>query len=168
MPYSIRYFITLFYRGHLISDNLEISPSTSSSTSISPPSSPQSESTSSKTRPTHFNYWTRKLMKMEDTDPFRWGHSGYKEQHPSEFISSESEEEEGGVSKKHKIKKRSRESSKKHRLKDKEQASLKRKSHKRSDSLPRKHTVRSPSGHKLKRKIHKGSDSKHKAKRKGH
>ncbi|XP_065834582.1 uncharacterized protein NKAPD1-like isoform X1 [Oscarella lobularis] len=30
-------------------------------------------------------HWTRKLMEMEEDDPTRWGHSGYKELHPEEF-----------------------------------------------------------------------------------
>ena len=155
--------LLLFYRGHLVSDDLDVSPSPSSSPLLS---SPQSGSTSSEACSTRSNYWTRKLMKMEESDPFRWGHSGYKEQHPNEFISSSESEEE--VSKRHKKKKKKRESLKKHKLKDKEQPSLKRKRHKRSNSLPRKHKLEGmKSKHKAKRKSHKAKDE-HKAKRKRH
>lgn len=44
------------------------------------------------------NYWTRRLMKAEENDPYRWGHGGYKEQHPVEFLSSSSSslDEDGG------------------------------------------------------------------------
>lgn len=31
------------------------------------------------------NYWNRKLMEIEEKDPDRWGHSGYKELYPEEF-----------------------------------------------------------------------------------
>ncbi len=101
-------------RGRLISDDLHYSPSTSpsppSSSSQSPAHlspahlSPAHKSRSSSS--THSaNYWTRQLMKAEETDPFRWGHSGYKEQHPQEFKSSSSETEKVEVHKKKKNKK---------------------------------------------------------------
>ncbi|XP_065911588.1 uncharacterized protein NKAPD1-like [Dysidea avara] len=54
-------------RGRLVSDAMD-SPDQSSS-----PSS---------------TYWSRQLMKEEESDPCRWGHGGYKELYPEEFAST--------------------------------------------------------------------------------
>jgi hypothetical protein len=42
----------------------------------------------------HGNIYQRQLLQLEESDPTRWGHSGYKELHPEDFVSSLSEEEE--------------------------------------------------------------------------
>jgi len=36
------------------------------------------------------NFWNRKLMEIEEKDPDRWGHSGYKELYPEEFKTTKS------------------------------------------------------------------------------
>jgi len=41
-------------------------------------------------RPTS-TYWTRQLYKAEDTDPGRWGHGGYAELYPQDFVSTDDE-----------------------------------------------------------------------------
>lgn len=63
-------------RGRLLSDTLRDRPDDSEE---------EEESSSS--------YWTRQLMKVEENDPDRWGHSGYKELYPEEFISTDEERE---------------------------------------------------------------------------
>lgn len=60
-------------------------------------------------------------MKAEENDPFRWGHSGFKEQNPEEFISTDDEESHA-----HDVDKVSDEERKKHKRK-------KHKGHKRKD-----------------------------------
>uniref|UniRef100_A0A1X7SGD7 Uncharacterized protein n=1 Tax=Amphimedon queenslandica TaxID=400682 RepID=A0A1X7SGD7_AMPQE len=50
---------------------------------------------------TSSTYWTRQLMKVEENDPDRWGHSGYKELYPEEFISTD--EERGGKRKRERV-----------------------------------------------------------------
>lgn len=77
-----------YCRCRLASDMPDHSPSLSPSP---PPQSyyadlarhsyPQKSATSS-------NYWNKKLLKFEETFPLRWGHSGYKDQHPDEFAST--------------------------------------------------------------------------------
>eukprot|EP00118_Oscarella_pearsei_P008859 m.47805 g.47805 ORF g.47805 m.47805 type:complete len:172 (+) comp33826_c0_seq5:32-547(+) len=61
-------------------------------------------------------YWTRELMKMEEEDPTRWGHSGYKELHPEEFGSKDKREDveiDNKSSKKRKKKKKEKKRKKK-------------------------------------------------------
>ncbi|XP_011406027.1 PREDICTED: uncharacterized protein C11orf57-like [Amphimedon queenslandica] len=75
-------------RGRLLSDSLRERPDDT-----------DEEETSS-------TYWTRQLMKVEENDPDRWGHSGYKELYPEEFISTD--EERGGKRKRERETKRKR------------------------------------------------------------
>lgn len=105
-----------------MSDNFDYSsPSPrSSSSSRSPSHLPVSPSHSS-------NYWTKKLMKLEESDTLRWGHSGYKEHHPDEFMSSSDSEVK--VRRKGK-KKKSGTLSKKAKHRDKLSEDCKRKRHK--------------------------------------
>jgi len=39
------------------------------------------------------SYWSRQLQKAEAADPDRWGHSGYADLYPDEFVSSDEENE---------------------------------------------------------------------------
>ena len=107
----------MMYRGRLISDTFDQSPSSSPSP---PPHSSYTSSihqSRSQNSSHSSNYWTRQLMKAEESDPFRWGHSGYKEQHPKEFISSNDSGDDVKVGKKKKKKKIKDEVKTKHREK---------------------------------------------------
>ncbi|KAK2154269.1 hypothetical protein LSH36_272g01004 [Paralvinella palmiformis] len=73
-------------------------------------------------------YWKRKLQEMEEKDPDRWGHAGYKELYPEQFISdtdsssSSSSDVDRKRSKcKRKRVEKSHKSKKKHRHKEKKQ-----------------------------------------------
>lgn len=50
-------------------------------------------------------YWTRKLYEFEANDPDRWGHSGFKELYPEEFISDSEKNSSTKKIGRHKIKK---------------------------------------------------------------
>ncbi|XP_041373134.1 uncharacterized protein NKAPD1-like [Gigantopelta aegis] len=50
-------------------------------------------------------YWQRQLQKVEEADPDRWGHSGFKEMYPDKFRSDRSEESDDSVNTKKKRKK---------------------------------------------------------------
>ncbi|KAL5487329.1 hypothetical protein EMCRGX_G019918 [Ephydatia muelleri] len=63
-------------------------------------------------------YWTRQLIKAEENDPFRWGHSGFKEQNPEEFVSTDDENNHGDGNDKVNDKERKRHKRKKHKQKD--------------------------------------------------
>lgn len=78
-------------------------------------------------------------MKAEESDPFRWGHTGYKEHHPHEFVSSESDKEADKVQKKKKKKKTAKKSKHKEKLTascERHVSKLKRKKRRRSSSHP--------------------------------
>ena len=79
------------YRGCLVSDMLDLSPSLSPSP---PPRSYYSNMArrnrpQKSARPRSSNYWKKKLLEFEENHPLRWGHSGYKDHHPEEFASAE-------------------------------------------------------------------------------
>ena len=73
------------------------------------------------------DYWTRELVKAEEADPFRWGHSGYKEQHPEEFVGSGSSETEKEVLEKPKKKKKRKKKEKSKEMKSKHEHGERRK-----------------------------------------
>lgn len=50
-------------------------------------------------------YWTRKLYEFEANDPDRWGHSGFKELYPEEFISDSEKNSSTKKMGRHKMKK---------------------------------------------------------------
>ncbi|XP_046338898.1 uncharacterized protein NKAPD1-like [Haliotis rufescens] len=58
-------------------------------------------------------YWSRQLQKAEETNPDRWGHSGFKELYPDDFASDRSEGEEKRSRKKKKKKEKKRKKKKK-------------------------------------------------------
>ncbi|XP_064387138.1 uncharacterized protein NKAPD1-like [Halichondria panicea] len=127
-------------RGHLVSDM-----GSSGERCESDPPRAESDSHS----PYH---WTRQLVKAEERDPYRWGHSGYKEQHPEEFVSSSNEAAEATPTstkkKKSKRKRVKRESScsppptKKRKHSKKTKKSHKHKRKHKTDSLSSSHKSR--------------------------
>ncbi|XP_053176974.1 NKAP domain containing 1 [Scomber japonicus] len=56
-------------------------------------------------------YWTRKLYEFEANDPDRWGHSGFKELYPDEFISDSEKNSSSKKMGRHKMKKSKSETS---------------------------------------------------------
>jgi len=87
------------------------------------------------------SYWTKKLMKVEEDDPDRWGHAGYKELYPEEFAESKSSES-SDEPKKHK-KKRKR-SKRKKRQKKSSRSSVEPSSSRKKTKSRRKQRSRSP------------------------
>ena len=95
------------YRGHLISDTL----SDQKSREYSPVSPPSPELSSPLRSPSGSK--VRQLVKDEEKDPFRWGHSGYKELYPEKFVSTDDESDKEAAGKRS----RSRKRKKKHKEK---------------------------------------------------
>ncbi|CAI7990177.1 hypothetical protein GBAR_LOCUS436 [Geodia barretti] len=86
-------------RGRLLSDTLPSSPPPTSHRSHRRQTSPEDHAHHEprEVRDSAEGYWTRRLLKQEENDPGRWGHSGYRELYAEDFASSEdndSEEEE--------------------------------------------------------------------------
>ena len=105
------------------------------------------------------NHWTKELMKLEEKDPSRWGHTGYKELYPADFTIAPKEdkrERDGRHKKKKSVKRRrkkhdidsedndgtpstsSERKKRKHGIDEKRETVRKRKSRKRGHSLERK------------------------------
>jgi hypothetical protein len=82
-------------RGRLLSDTLSSPPPTSHPShrrQTSPEDHAHHETRG--VRDSDEGYWTRRLLKQEENDPGRWGHSGYRELYAEDFASSEDNDSE--------------------------------------------------------------------------
>ncbi|XP_067675968.1 uncharacterized protein NKAPD1-like [Haliotis asinina] len=82
-------------------------------------------------------YWSRQLQKAEESNPDRWGHSGFKELYPDDFASDRSEGDEKRSRKKKKKKEKKRKKKKKEKKHKSKHHSDSDSEHEREDHVHR-------------------------------